>query len=130
MRTRRSGLSLFGLTLALFTLTAASFRWAADFGGVWDVTVEGPQGAVAIVMTLAQKSDSVSGTLESELGTAPLAGAVRGDSLEFAFGLSVDGQTLDITALGALTEKDKIAGRMVVTGMGEFPFAGQRKKGD
>lgn len=124
MRARRFVLALSGI----LSLTAA--RLLADFGGTWDVTVDGPQGPVNSVMTLAQKGDSISGKFESEVGSGQVVGVVRGDTLDIGFGLSIEGQALTISGLATLKEKDRLEGKMVVSGMGEFPFAGTRQRGN
>lgn len=113
---------------ALFATTTAAISFLADFSGTWNVTVQGPQGAMASKLTLAQKADSVSGMFESEVGSAPLAGTVKGDSVRFNFAIDAGGQMLNLVALAALTDKDNLAGKIVAEGMGEFPFAGTRAK--
>jgi hypothetical protein len=124
MRAHRLALAFAGIVL----LTAA--RLLADFSGAWDVTVDGPQGPVGSVLRLTQKGDSVSGSFDSEVGSGAVLGVVRGDTLDIGFGLNIDGQALTISGVATLVEKDKLAGKMVVTGMGEFPFSGTRQKGN
>ncbi len=120
-------LTSLALILAVFAATTAAILFA-DFSGTWNVTVQGPQGAMASKLTLAQKGDSVSGMFESEVGTAPLAGVVKGDSVRFNFSIDAGGQMLALVALAALTDKDNLSGKIVAEGMGEFPFSGARAK--
>jgi hypothetical protein len=99
----------------------------ADFNGAWAVVVNGPEGAVNATLTIAQKGDSVTGTLDSEMGSAPISGQTKGDSIKFAFGLDAGGQALNLLAVGALKDKDHLEGKIVADGMGEFPFTATRK---
>ena len=123
---RLSALAL-AAALAGGSLTAAAQRVLADFSGVWDVVVQGPQGPMASSLNLSQTGDSVSGKFESEVGAAQVKGGVKGDSLEILFALDVGGQVLNLQGLGALKEKDKIEGKIVAEGMGEFPFTATRQ---
>ncbi len=78
-------------------------------------------------MTITQKADSVTGTLESQLGTAPMVGVVKGDSLKFAFQLDMGGQALVINGAGILKDKDNMTGALDVSGMGVMPFTAVRQ---
>ena len=111
-------------TIALSTLAAASF---ANFTGAWDVVVNGPQGAMASTLTLEQKSDSISGMFESEVGSAKVAGFAKGDSLFLAFAIDAGGQMINLTGIGALKDKDNLEGKIVAEGMGEFPYSAKRR---
>jgi hypothetical protein len=101
------------------SLAVAAPRMLADVTGKWNVTVATPDGGTqASVMTITQKADSVTGTLESQLGTAPMVGVVKGDSLKFAFQLDMGGQALVINGAGILKDKDS---------MGVMPFTAVRQ---
>ncbi len=123
MSRRLSALALAGL-VAVSSIAATAL---ADFSGGWDVLVQGPQGPVNSVLTIEQKGDSVTGKFESELGVAPISGQTKGDSIKFAFALDAGGQMLNLLAVGALKDKDNLAGNIVAEGMGEFPFEAKRK---
>lgn len=126
MSRRLSRFVLLG-SLVAGSLTAGAQRLFADFTGAWDVVVQGPQGAMASVLTISQKGDSVGGRFESEVGTAELAGNAKGDSLRFTFSIDAGGQMLNLLALAALKDKDHLEGKIVAEGMGEFPFTAARK---
>jgi len=116
------GVLLFGAA------TAAAQHILADFAGTWNVTVEGPQGPMGSVLTLAQKGDTLSGKFSSEIGEAPVEGMVKGDSVKIAFGLDMGGQQLSLQIAGALKDPDNMAGVVEAVGMGGFPFTATRKK--
>ncbi len=114
--------------LVIGAATATAQRMLADFSGTWNVTVDGPQGPMNSQLTLKQTADTVAGQFESEIGTAPVSGMVKDDSIKFSFGLDMGGQQLSIQGTGALKDKDNLAGQIEVIGMGAaFPFAATRK---
>jgi hypothetical protein len=115
------------LLCSLTAFSSAANRFLADLTGTWNVSVQTPDQAVTSVLTVAQKGDSLSGTLESEIGRAPVKGAVKGDTVRFVFSLDMGGQALDISAAAVMTDKDNFAGQMEVTGMGTMPFSAKRQ---
>jgi hypothetical protein len=130
MRFRRLSLAAVAVALAGTSITAAAQRLLADFSGGWDVMVQGPQGPMASTLTLTQKGDSVSGKFDSEVGSAMVKGTAKGDSLMVSLGLDVGGQVINLTTLGVLKDKDNMEGKIIAEGMGEFPFAASRQKGN
>jgi len=106
--------------------TAASIY--ADLSGKWNLTVSTPDGSQPAVMNVTHKNDTLSGSVETQLGTAPMSGTVSGDSLFFAFSLDMGGQALTIRGSAAVKEGDKIDGVLDVAGMGAIPFNGAREK--
>jgi hypothetical protein len=117
--------TLVAFALAAGTVAAQALR--ADFSGSWKVMVEGPEGPLPSTLTLAQTADSVSGKFESQVGSADVRGAVRGDSLSLAIALDVNGQMIDLQGSGALKEAHRMDGKMIAVGMGEFPFSATRE---
>lgn len=115
-------------TLFVGAATATAQRMLADFGGVWNVTVEGPQGAMNSQLTLKQTADTISGEFQSEIGNAPVSGMVKGDSIKVSFGIDMGGQQLSLQLIGALKDADNLGGTIEAAGMGGFPFVATRKK--
>lgn len=109
------------LVLVTGVATAAP-RLLADLTGKWEVSVDTPGGAQPMTMTVDQKADSISGTVESPIGTAPMTGVVKGDSVMFAFRLDMSGQPLTINGAGVIKEQRIINGALDVSGMGAMPF--------
>lgn len=130
MRIRRLSLAAVAIALVGSSVAATAQRLLADFSGGWDVLVQGPQGPMSSTLTLTQKKDSVSGKFESDVGNAEVRGSVKGDSLEIVFAIDAGGQMISLTGLGALKDKDNMEGKIVADGMGEFPFAASRQKGN
>ncbi len=127
MKTRAARLS-FVAALVLVSATAAAQRMFADFAGMWNVTIQGPSGAMNSTLNLKQKGDTITGETESELGKAAIQGLARGDTLRFVFSLDMQGQQINVQASAVLKDKDTMNGNFEVVGMGGFPFEATRKK--
>jgi hypothetical protein len=123
----RAFLSAAVLLLSLSAFTSAAARFRADLTGTWNVSVQTPDQTVGSILVVEHKGDSLSGTLESEIGSAKVKGAVKGDTVNFVFGLDMGGQMLDISASALVTDKDNMNGQMDVAGMGVMPFSAKRQ---
>ncbi len=115
------------LLVSLTAFSSAASRFVADVSGTWNVSVQTPDQVVGSLLVVEQKGDSLSGSLESEIGRAAVRGAVKGDTVSFVFGLDMGGQVLDINASALLSDKDNMNGQMEVTGMGVMPFSAKRQ---
>jgi len=127
MSLSRRLLASFSLVAVAASVAAAAPRIIADLTGKWNVTVATPDGTQPSVMTITQKGDSISGTLESQLGSAPVAGVVKGVALKFPFALDLARQQLVINGLGAIKDKDNMNGALDVAGLGVMPFTAVRQ---
>ncbi len=128
MSKTRAFISAAAVLLSLSAFSSAADRFIADLSGTWNVSVQTPDQSVTSTLIVQQKGDSLSGSLQSELGTAPLKGAVKGDTVNFVFTLDMGGQALSISASALLKDKDNMSGSMDVSGMGNMPFTAARAK--
>lgn len=113
--------------IALSVTAVAAQRMFADFSGKWNVAIDAQGQSMQSLMTVTQVGDSVSGTTESQIGTANFDGVVKGDSIFFGFAYDMGGQQIRIRGTGVMTEKDKMMGTMEAEGLGAFPFAAARQ---
>ena len=113
--------------LSFATVATAAPRLFADLSGKWTMTIAAPDQTRTSTLTIEQKGDSISGTTESELGSAQVRGVVKGDSVFFGFGLDMGGQQLLINGSAAMKNKDTMEGMLEVGGMGAFPFSAARQ---
>jgi hypothetical protein len=116
------------LLVGLSAFSANADRFVANLTGTWNVAVDAQGQSMTSTLVVEQKGDSISGVLQSEIGSANVRGAVKGDTVNFVFGLDMGGQQLDIAATALLTDADNMAGSMDVTGMGNLPFSARRSK--
>ena len=114
------------LFLSLSAFTSAA-RVLADLTGTWNVSVQTPDQTMSSTLIVKQRGDSLSGSLESELGSAPMVGSVKGDTVAFNFSLDMGGQALVIRAQGLLSDKNSMSGQLDVSGMGVMPFTAKRQ---
>ena len=90
--------------------------------GTWSLTVNSPQGAVSVTMTLQQSGPSVSGTVSSPIGDATIEnGDFTGGKLTFR--TTVGGMNVSFSGT---VRGSSIAGTMNVSDMGTMECTGTR----
>jgi hypothetical protein len=124
----RRALASVAIVSVVSSVAVAAPRILADLTGKWTMTVATPDGTQPSTLTITQKNDSISGSLESQLGSAPVSGIVQGDSVKFAFQLDMGGQQLVISGVGAIKDKDNWGGVLDVAGLGVMPFSAVRQQ--
>jgi hypothetical protein len=94
--------------------------------GDWDLTIQSPQGANTIRVTLKQDGEKLSGVLKSRMGELPFeGGTMTGDDVKFSFTVPVQGMQLEITLNGKV-EGSAIAGKAQFGGFGEGDWTAKR----
>lgn len=121
------------ITSAVLLVSAVSVATAqhimADISGTWMISAQSPQGNSESTAVLEQKGTAVSGTINvPELGSAKLAGSVKGDTVAMGFTLDVQGQQIPVQMNGVVKDKDNMSGSIVLPAdMGSYPFSAKRK---
>lgn len=100
---------------------------AVDVTGVWDMTVESPQGAMEIVATYKQEGEKLTGTQASQMGEVALQGTVVGNEIKYAFTIDMGGQQMTISFAGKV-DGDTMAGVFEFGGMGSAGWSAKRRK--
>jgi len=100
-------------------------RAQGNVSGAWELSINGPQGAITAAANLKQDGDAVTGTIDSPQGTAELKGSIKGKTLELAFSIQGPDGPLDIKVNGEV-DGDSIKG-MLDFGMGQADFTGKKK---
>jgi hypothetical protein len=101
-------------------MLCASFAFAADVSGTWQVTVETSQGTGTPTLDLQQKGDQLTGTFHSQiLGDAKVTGTVKGNAIEFSFEGDAGGQTLKVNYKGTIEGPAAMKGTAVYAGFDE-----------
>jgi hypothetical protein len=112
--------------LALAAVIAAAPALAqGSIAGNWDITLTTPQGPTTVNLKLTQDGDKVSGSLESPMGSLPLAGTNTAGTLALTAHVEVQGNALDL-GLNGKAEADSMSGTVKIGDFGEFPFTGKR----
>ncbi|MEP6833490.1 MAG: hypothetical protein ABJB74_08855 [Gemmatimonas sp.] len=121
------------LASAALLLTAVSVAAAqhilADISGTWIVSAESPNGASESTAVFKQDGTALTGTLDvPELGSAKIAGTVKGDTVKFSFTLDVQGSQIPVQVSGMIKDKDNMAGTISLPqDMGSYPYTAKRK---
>ena len=69
--------------LSLMTMAA----WGADVTGKWTFNVETAAGNGSPTFVFKQTGEKLTGTYHGQFGEAALTGTVKGDKVEFTFGM-------------------------------------------
>ena len=118
----RVRISAFALALVACAPLAA---FAQGVAGDWDLTVETPQGANTMTVTLAQTGEAVTGTLTTPLGAVPMKGTVSAGAVTAEASLDIQGMTIALTFKGKV-DGDAFNGNVQLGDFGEAPFTGKR----
>jgi hypothetical protein len=114
--------ALLAFSLAVPAVVAAQ----ANVSGLWEVTIDSPQGPMSIDADLKQAGEALTGMITSPMGNVELKGTFKNDELAFSYSVPLQGQNLDITMTGKLAG-DTIDGLVAIAGLGEVPWKAKRK---
>ena len=99
--------------------------------GEWSLTMEGPQGMVAMEIVFAQDEDlAIVGTLNGPMGETEVTGAIEGDEIMFWIMFETPGGDVGMFFTGKVEENKRIVGEVDIQ-QGEFltEFTAERKEG-
>ena len=98
-----------------------------DVTGVWDMSVETPNGPIQNVGTLKQEGEKLTGTLASQMGEVALEGTVIGDEIKYVINIDMQGQQMSIAFAGKV-DGDKMTGLFEFGGMGSAAWSATKRK--
>jgi hypothetical protein len=100
---------------------------AASVAGKWTVTIElqGQQRQSSLDMKV--EGTKVTGTINSEMGEAQIAGEYAEGKLKFGFSMDANGTPLQVGFVGTLQKDGSLAGTLDF-GQGEIPWTAVRVK--
>ena len=70
------GIKLSALTLAVYVLVRGAASAQGNITGAWEVTVESPQGAATIEVTLTQVGEVLTGAATTPMGAVDFKGTI------------------------------------------------------
>jgi hypothetical protein len=116
--------------VALFTFAAPALaQETVDVTGDWEITVESSRGTQTRVVTFEQDGNDLTGTMETRMGTTPIAqGSVNGNEISFTMVFTRGERSMELTYT-ATVEGDEMSGKFV-TPRGEIPWTAKRKGSD
>ena len=106
-----------------FALSSAAF--AQSVTGAWDLTINGPEGAINATATLKQDGENVTGSIDTPQGTAEMKGTLKGNALNLSFTIAGPNGNLDIKVT---SEVDGASMKGIIDfGMGMADFTAKKK---
>lgn len=116
---------VFSAALAVMLTVGAAAYAQSGVAGAWDLTVNGPEGPIAVTATFTQDGENVTGAIETPQGKADLTGTLKGKALNISFSIAGPNGPLDIKVNG---EVDGPSMKGIVDfGMGMADFTGKKK---
>jgi len=121
-----------GLTigiLALGSLAALAFATAAaDINGVWEMTMQTPQGDMTADATFVQENDKFKFSMPGPQGMELAGeGTIKGNELEWSVVISGGMGEFTLT-YKAKVEGETMTGEVQAGDFGAFPFTAKKKK--
>jgi curli biogenesis system outer membrane secretion channel CsgG len=98
-----------------------------DVSGVWDMSVETPNGPIENVATLKQEGEKLTGTLASQMGEIAMEGTVVGSEIKWVLNIDMGGQQMSIAFAGKV-EGETMAGVFEMGGMGTAGWSAKKRK--
>jgi hypothetical protein len=117
------------ITLILAAPLLASASLAAqgtNVTGEWTFNVTTDQGGGTPTITFKQDGEKLTGTYVGQLGNADLTGTLKGNAIQFAFTVDVQGQQAPVTYKGTV-EKNTMKGTLDIAGMVNGTFTATKK---
>ena len=114
----------FGVAFVLGLASAPAFAQDSA-AGTWEVTMETPQGANSVTLTLKVDGTKASADLASAMGTMPMTGTATGGDIVLAGNLEIQGMSLQL-GLNGKVDGQTFNGTVKMGDFGEFPFTGKR----
>jgi hypothetical protein len=113
------------IAASAMVVVLGSSALAQSVAGAWDLSINGPEGAITATATLKQDGEKVTGSIESPQGTAELSGTMKGKVLNMSFTIAGPNGNLDIKVNG---EVDGASMKGIIDfGMGMADFTAKKK---
>lgn len=103
----------------------ADAKPATGVAGKWTVLTDAGQGPLESALELKLEGTKVSGTISSQMGTAPIAGEYTEGKLTFTLTMQGGSGSVEIWFGGALKADGTMAGTLDF-GQGEIPWTAKR----
>jgi hypothetical protein len=129
----------FALFLLVLALTASGFSQAAsqpavqapakalDVAGVWELTMQTPQGEMTRDATFTQEKDAIKVTMEGPMGEMKGEGTVKESEVTWTMTISTPNGDFALV-FKAKVEGDKMTGEIAMGDMGTSTFSATKKK--
>jgi hypothetical protein len=100
-----------------------------DVTGAWAFSIELPNISGTPTVVFKQDGESLTGEYQSQqYGRFPLKGTLKGNTIDFGFEMSIDGNAISVSYSGTVVDKDSMKGEMSYGGLADGTFTASRKK--
>ncbi len=113
------------LAATLAVVLVAGTAFAQGVSGAWDLTVNGPEGPIAVTATFKQDGEKLTGAIETPQGKADFTGTLKGKAMNISFSIAGPSGPLDVKVNGDV-DGSTMKG-IVDFGMGMADFTGKKK---
>jgi hypothetical protein len=125
----------FALMILVLAFTAAAFAQAqppapakpADVTGVWELTMQTPQGEMTRDATFTQEKDAIKVTMEGPMGEMKGEGTVKENEITWTMSISTPNGDFALI-FKAKVDGDKMTGEIQMGDMGTSTFSATKKK--
>ncbi|HYB60339.1 MAG TPA: hypothetical protein VEH50_02575 [Methylomirabilota bacterium] len=107
------------LLLAAGALGLRADDQPANVAGAWQMSVDGGQGTLTMVLTIQQDGGTIKGTSKSDFGESPLEGTVKGNAIDFTVHVKSDNGDFDVEHTGTV-DGDTMKGTFKMQGNADF----------
>lgn len=98
-----------------------------DISGVWSFQVESSAGAGSPTFTFKQDGEKLTGQYKGAFGEAPLTGTVKGNKVDFAVKVDVQGQQGTLTYSGTVEKDGSMKGTAQLGEVGSATWTAKRQ---
>jgi hypothetical protein len=98
-----------------------------DVSGAWDLSIESPQGTMALTSTFKQDGEKLTGKQVSERGEMSLEGTVKGADIAFAIVIDMQGQQMTIAYAGKV-DGETMSGTIEFGSFGSSTWTAKKQK--
>jgi hypothetical protein len=99
---------------------------SGSISGVWNATVETPQGTGNPVFTFKQEGEKITGNYKGTFGEAPLTGSLKGSDITFSFKVNMQGQDVGLTYTGKV-DGNNMKGKVTLGELGEATWTAKKQ---
>jgi hypothetical protein len=119
------------MLVALFiaVVPAAKAADPAHVNGVWDLSVQTPNGNGTPVITFKQDGETLTGTYKGRMGENPVTGTIKGNDIKFSVTVHPQGADLVIEYTGTV-DGDTMKGKAKFGDYGDGDFTGKKRPED
>jgi len=114
--------------LQMWAMPAVAADEPAKVAGTWEMSSEGPNGAMTQTLEIQQDGGTIKGTITGRRGPSPFEGTITGNKLSFSVKRQTqDGSTM-VMDYTATVSGDSLTGKVHSERFGDRDFTAKRTK--